>query len=75
MPVFQATFTLYKTFNLRIQPLLDKIMTITNLPEPKNIDELHHVLGLTGYDIRFIPLFADITKPLNKPLRKDTIFH
>ena len=32
-----------------IKPLADKIRTMTNLAIPKNIDELHHFLGLTGY--------------------------
>ena len=58
-----------------IQPLLNTIITITNLAEPKNIDELHHFLGLTGYYRKFIPLFVDIMKSLNKLLRKDTKFN
>ena len=57
-----------------IQPLQDKIMVITNLTEPKNINELHHFLGVTGYYRKFIPLFADNTKPLNILLRKNTKF-
>ena len=40
MPIFQEQ---------GIQPLLDKILTITNLAVPKNIDELDSLLGLTGY--------------------------
>ena len=48
-----------------IQPLLDKIITIKNLV-PKNIDKLHHFLGLTGYYRKFVPLFADVTNPLSK---------
>ena len=55
-----------------IQPLLHKIISIKNLSEPKNIDELHLFLGLTGYYRKFKPLFADITKCLNKLLKKDT---
>ena len=57
-----------------IQPLQDKIVTITNLAVPNNIDEICHFLGLTSYYRKFIPLFADITKPLNKVLQKDTKF-
>ena len=55
-----------------IQSLPDKILTITNLTDPKNIDGLHHFLGLASYYRKFVPLFADITKPLNKLLWKDT---
>ena len=55
-----------------IQPLPHKILTITNLAVPKNIDELHHFLGLTGYCRKFKSLFTDRTKPLNKLLWQKT---
>ena len=54
--------------------LPDKILTITNLAVPKNIDELCHFLGLTSDCRKFLPLFADVTRPLNKLLLKDTKF-
>ena len=38
------------------------------------MDELYHFLGLTGYYRTFVPLFAGITKPINKLLKKDTKF-
>ena len=57
-----------------IQSLPDRILTITNIAVPKNIDELHHFLGLTGYYRKFIRLFADKMKPLSKPLWTDTKF-
>ena len=38
-----------------IQPLLEKILAITNLSEPKNVDELYHFLGLIGYHRKFVP--------------------
>ena len=47
-----------------IKPLPDTCIAIKNLSEPENIDELHHFLGLSGYYRKFIPVFADITKPL-----------
>ena len=58
-----------------IQLLLEKEATIKMLEEPSNVDELHHFLGLTGYYRRFVPLFANITMPLNKLLRRDTKLH
>ena len=57
-----------------IQQQCDKIIAIKNLSEPKSVDELHHFLGLTGYYRKFVPLFPDIMKPLNKLLGKDTKF-
>ena len=45
-----------------------------DIKEPNSMDELCHFLGLAGCYRRFIPLFANITKPLNKLLRKDTKF-
>ena len=32
-----------------IKPLPDKIMVSTNLAEPRNVDECHHLCGLAGY--------------------------
>ena len=47
-----------------IQPLLEK-STKKKLKELSNIDELHHFLDLAGYYRKFVPLFTDVTKPLN----------
>ena len=57
-----------------IQQLPEKVIAITNSKEPNSMDEFCHFLGLTSYYRWFIPLFADITKPLNKLLRKNTKF-
>ena len=55
-----------------IQILPEKFIAIEKLKESSDIDEHHHFLGITGYYRKFIPLFSDKTKPLNKLLRKDT---
>ena len=57
-----------------IQPLPEKVIAITNLKEPNSMESLCHFLGFTSYHRRFVPLFADITKPLNTLLKKDTKF-
>ena len=57
-----------------IQLILEEASAIKRLKEPSNIDELHDFLSLTGYYRKFIPLFTDITKLLNKFLKKDTKF-
>ena len=41
---------------------------------PNNINDLCHFLSLVAYFRKFVPLFVDITKPLNELLKKDTKF-
>ena len=57
-----------------IQLLLEKVTAVQKLKEPSNIDKLFHFLSLTGYYRKFIPLFTNVTEPLNKLLKKDTKF-
>ena len=57
-----------------IQPLPEKVSPIEKLKEPSNIDELHYFLVLTGCYRKFFPLFANVTKSLNKFLTKDIKF-
>ena len=51
-----------------------KSLNNKKLKELNSVDELCHFLGFTSYYRRCVPLFADITKPLNKLLIKDTKF-
>ena len=55
-----------------IQPLLEKVTAIEKLREPSDKNELHPFLGIIGYYRKYIIFFANITKPLNKLLKKDT---
>ena len=57
-----------------IQPLPEKLISITNLKESNSMDQLCHFLGSNGYYMRFVSLFTEITKPLNKLLRKGANF-
>ena len=57
-----------------IQPLPEEVLAIQHIKERSNVEELHHFLNLTGYYRKFILLFANVTKPLNKLLRKETNF-
>jgi hypothetical protein len=51
-----------------------KIALIVNLPPPNTVCQLRATLGHTGYYKFFIKGYAQITTPMEKPLRKDTKF-
>ena len=57
-----------------IQPLPEKLDSITNIPVPENQTEVKQFLGLVGYYHKFVPHFLDISRPLAKLMRKDTPF-
>ena len=57
-----------------ISPLLDKLDSIKNMPAPKCTKEIKQFLGLTGYYRKFVPRFADISRPLTRLTRKETTF-
>ena len=56
-----------------IQPLPEKLDSITNMPAPENQTEVKQFLGV-GYYHKFVPHFSDISRPLAKLMRKDTPF-
>ena len=49
-----------------IQPLPEKLKSITKMPVPKNPKEVKQFLGLVGYYRKFVPRFADILRVLTK---------
>jgi hypothetical protein len=51
-----------------------KIAVIVNLPPPKSMHQLRATLGHTGYYIKFIKGYAQITAPMEKLLKKHTKF-
>lgn len=57
-----------------IQPDPSKFDVIKNYPEPKDADEIRRFVAFCNYYRRFIPKFAEITHPLNKQLRKNSVF-
>lgn len=57
-----------------IQPDKTKFSAIQNYPIPKNADEVRRFVAFCNYYRRFIQDFAEIAYPLNKLLRKNTLF-
>ena len=47
-----------------IRPLKDKLDTICDMPAPHNSKEVKQFLGLVGYYRKFVPRFADLSRPL-----------
>ena len=57
-----------------ISPLPNKLDSIKHMPVPNNTKEIKQFLGLTGYYRKFIPRFADISRPLTTLTKKDVKF-
>ena len=55
--------------------LPDKLDSIKNMLVPKCAKEIKQFLGLTGYYRKFVPRFADISRPLARLTRKETTFN
>ena len=54
-----------------ISLLPNKLDSIKHMPVPNSAKEIKQFLGLTGYYRKFVPRFADISRPL---MKKDTKF-
>ena len=57
-----------------ISSLPYKLDCIQHMPVPKNAKEIKQFLGLTGYYGKFVPRFADISRPLTTLTKKDKKF-
>ena len=56
------------------KPLPEKLESIRKMPAPRNAKEVKQFLGLIGYYRKFVPRFADISRPLTCLTRHDTTF-
>ena len=57
-----------------ISPLPNKLDSIRHMPVPNSTKEIKQFLGLTGYYRKFVPRFADISRPLTTLRKKDAKF-
>ena len=54
-----------------LQPQLDKIAAVRDIPSPTDLSSLRAALGLFSYYRKFVPHFSTITFPLNSLMKKD----
>ena len=57
-----------------ISLLPNKLDSIRHMPVPNSTKEIKQFLGLTGYYRKFVPRFADISRPLTTLMKKDAKF-
>ena len=51
-----------------------KLESIRKMPAPRTAKEVKHFLGLIGYYRKFVPRFADMSRPLTKLTRHNVTF-
>ena len=54
--------------------LPEKLESIRKMPAPRTAKEVKQFLGLIGYYRKFVPRFADISRPLTKLMRHNVVF-
>ena len=75
MLFLQKAHTIPGPFSIqrRFEPLPEKLEAIKKMPVPKNAKEVKQFLGLIGYYRKFVPHFADISRPLTRLTRTTQI--
>ena len=56
------------------EPLPEKLESIRKMPAPRTAKEVKQFLGLIGYYRKFVPHFADISRPLTKLKHHNVVF-
>ena len=56
------------------EPLPEKLESIRKMPAPRMAKEVKQFLGLIAYYLKFVPCFADISRPLTKLTHHNVVF-
>ena len=56
------------------KPLPEKLESIRKMPAPRTAKEVKQFLGLIGFYRKFVPRFADISRPLTKLMHHNVVF-
>ena len=56
------------------KPLPEKLESVRKMPAPRTAKEVKQFLGLIGYYRKFVPRFADISRPLTKLTHHNVVF-
>ena len=56
------------------EPLPEKLESIRKMPAPRTAKEVKQFLGLIGHYRKFVPHFADISRPLTKLRHHNVVF-
>ena len=57
-----------------IKPLQDKVDAILRLQPASTVMEVKHIIGITNYYKKFLPLLSEVIRPLNHLMRKNVPF-
>ena len=57
-----------------IQAMPNKIESMNKMPTPSTVTEIRQFLGLTGYYRKFVPHYADVTRPMTHLTKKGVPF-
>eukprot|EP00882_Tetradesmus_deserticola_P016866 GHRQ01018042.1.p1 GENE.GHRQ01018042.1~~GHRQ01018042.1.p1 ORF type:complete len:157 (+),score=36.73 GHRQ01018042.1:3-473(+) len=60
--------------NGTLAPLAAKVAAIQALPEPQNVAQLQHVMGIVNYYRCYIPNASSIAAPINRLTKKDAVW-
>ena len=69
--VTEVTFLGDRLTQNRVQPDVEKVIAIQEMPQPSSVKELHRFLGMVTYLARWIPDLSSVAAPLRILLNKN----